>query len=93
LKKSPEDSSMRALLIGSANLVGILKNDPIEWFESKNKDVDIEMVNNLIEKRRMAREEKDYEKGDLIRDQLLNMGIFIEDTQEGPVWKKISIND
>ena len=84
---------MRALLIGSANLVGILKNDPIEWFESKNKDVDIEMVNNLIEKRRMAREEKDYEKGDLIRDQLLNMGIFIEDTQEGPVWKKISIND
>ena len=93
LKKSPEDSSLRALLIGSANLVGILKNDPIEWFKSKNKDVDIEMVNNLIEKRRMAREEKDYEKGDLIRDQLLNMGIFIEDTQEGPVWKKISIND
>ena len=93
LKKSPKDSSLRALLIGSANLIGILKNDPIEWFESKNKDVDIEMVNNLIEKRQMAREEKDYEKGDIIRDQLLNMGIFIEDTQEGPVWKKISIND
>ena len=51
------------------------------------------MVNNLIEKRQMAREEKDYEKGDIIRDQLLNMGIFIEDTQEGPVWKKISINE
>ena len=93
LKKSPKDSSLRALLIGSANLIGILKNDPIEWFESKNKDVDIEMVNNLIKKRQMAREEKDYEKGDIIRDQLLNMGIFIEDTQEGPVWKKISIND
>ena len=93
LKKSPKDSSLRALLIGSANLIGILKNDPIEWFESKNKDVDIEMINNLIEKRRMAREEKDYEKSDTIRDQLLNMGIFIEDTQEGPVWKKISIND
>ena len=93
LKKFPKDSSLRESFLGSANLLGILKNDPIEWFESKNKDVDIEMVNNLIEKRRMAREEKDYEKGDLIRDQLLNMGIIIEDTQEGPIWKKISIND
>jgi len=93
LKKFPKDSSLRESFLGSANLLGILKNDPIEWFESKNKDVDIEMVNNLIEKRRMAREEKDYEKGDLIRDQLLNMGIIIEDTKEGPIWKKISIND
>ena len=93
LKKIPEDSSLRESLLGSANLLGILKNDPIEWFESKNKDVDIEMVNNLIEKRRIAREEKDYEEGDLIRDQLLNMGIIIEDTQEGSIWKKISIND
>ncbi len=41
----------------------------------------------------MARKEKDYEKSDTIRDQLLNMGILIEDTQEGPVWKKIPIND
>ena len=93
LKKFPKDSSLRESFLGSANLLGILKNDPIEWFESKNKDVNIEVVNNLIEKRRMAREEKDYEKGDLIRDQLLNMGIIIEDTQEGPIWKKISIND
>ena len=93
LKKFPKDSSLRESLLGSANLLGILKNDPIEWFESKNKDINIEVVNNLIEKRRMAREEKDYEKGDLIRDQLLNMGIIIEDTKEGPIWKKISIND
>ena len=93
LKKFPKDSSLRESFLGSANLLGILKNDPIEWFESKNKDINIEVVNNLIEKRRMAREEKDYEKGDLIRDQLLNMGIIIEDTKEGPIWKKISIND
>lgn len=49
------------------------------------KDIEIE---EMIEKREMARKNKDWETADRIREQLKDMGIVLEDTTEGIRWKK-----
>jgi cysteinyl-tRNA synthetase len=43
-------------------------------------------IGNLVEQREKARNDKDWEMADTIRDQLTNMGVEIEDTNEGTKW-------
>lgn len=45
-------------------------------------------VEALIEARQAARQEKDFARADEIRQQLLAMGIILEDTREGVKWKR-----
>ncbi|MCH7690242.1 MAG: cysteine--tRNA ligase [candidate division Zixibacteria bacterium] len=47
-----------------------------------------EQVEALIEERNQARADKDFATSDKIRDQLLEMGIILEDTPQGVRWKK-----
>jgi len=48
-------------------------------------DADVE---KLIEKRNEARKNKDFAESDRIRDQLLEMGIILEDSPSGTRWKR-----
>jgi cysteinyl-tRNA synthetase len=48
-----------------------------------------EEVERLIEKRQQARADKDFALADSIRDQLLEMGILLEDTAEGVRWRRV----
>ena len=45
-------------------------------------------IENLIEERQEARKNKDFQRADAIRDQLLEEGIELEDTRTGVVWKR-----
>ncbi len=45
-------------------------------------------IQKLIDDRLAARQDKDFAKADSIRDQLLEMGIVLEDTAKGTVWKR-----
>ena len=47
------------------------------------------MVNEALERRTSAKKEKNYALADQIRDELKALGVVIEDTPEGPKWKKI----
>jgi cysteinyl-tRNA synthetase len=40
----------------------------------------------LLEKRELAREERDFELSDKLRDELLQLGIEVRDTSEGQEW-------
>jgi cysteinyl-tRNA synthetase len=44
-------------------------------------------VEALIKKRNQARDAKDWEKADELRDKLSEMDIIIEDTADGTVWR------
>ncbi|MBI2564915.1 cysteine--tRNA ligase [Candidatus Woesearchaeota archaeon] len=48
-------------------------------------------LQNLIDKREKAREEKDWKKSDDIRAELQKKGILLEDTPHGVRWKKIEL--
>ncbi len=47
-----------------------------------------EMADLLLEVRQDARERKDYDESDLIRDKLQQLGFEIEDTEDGALWIK-----
>lgn len=67
-------------LIELSQILGIL---------SKEEEILEEEILELIEKRTQARKEKNYKLADEIRDKLRDMGIILEDTQEGVKWKRI----
>ena len=71
----------------SGELIGILNEDPAGWFERDSKDLDIELIENLMQQRNQAKLEKDYAKADSIRDDLINLGVEIVDSQDGSSWK------
>lgn len=47
-----------------------------------------EEVEKLIEERVQARKDKNFQRADEIRQQLLEMGVVIEDTRAGTKWKR-----
>ena len=49
---------------------------------------DEEKIIKLIEERTLAKKEKNYQKADEIRNELLSMGIEIMDTPQGVKWKR-----
>ena len=53
----------------------------------KETNVEI-LINALLEKREEARMNKDWKTADLIRNDLEMVGFEIQDTSEGPVWRK-----
>ena len=60
--------------------------DVLEPTESNSEIPD--EVFELVEKRSQARADKDFESADHYRDQIQEMGYFVEDTPEGPVVKR-----
>ena len=55
----------------------------------KSNNFDDKEINRMIESRNRFRKEKNYQKADLIRDQLLEKGIEILDSKEGTHYRKI----
>ena len=75
------------LAVGS--ILGILQEDPNKWLGigQINDSIDEFKIDNLIADRKLARESKDFMRADEIRDELSNMGIEIEDTPKGTIWR------
>ncbi|MBU5256371.1 cysteine--tRNA ligase [Tissierella praeacuta] len=68
------------ILLELSNVLGILH---------KKEEILEEEILELIEKRTVARKNKDFKLADEIRDTLKEKGIILEDTQEGVKWKRI----
>jgi cysteinyl-tRNA synthetase len=60
--------------------------DPAEWEEEPGEE-DAEL-DRLVGERQSARQARDFQRADEIRDQLAARGIVIEDTPHGPRWKR-----
>lgn len=57
--------------------------------QEKNTDPLSETITELIDQRQLAKTNKNYQEADTIRDKLLNdYNIILEDTPEGPTWRK-----
>ena len=63
----------------------------LSLLESNEIDEDLKQkVLSMIEERKLAKQKKDFEKADEIRNQLKEMGIQIKDTREGTIFEKIN---
>ncbi len=72
-----------------AKILGILQDNPKEFLQSSNKNLEInpQEIDNLITKRNQARVDKDFKLSDEIRDLLAEKGIIIEDKMENKIMK------
>ena len=76
-----------------ANIMGLLTEDPIEHTESlqesrmKELGLDPATIESLILQRNEARQNKDWARGDAIRDELLAKGVELKDGPDGTTWK------
>jgi len=87
--KESEKKFLKSSLISSGKILGIIQDNPSSWLKygSNNGNIDSKMIEELIEKRKIARKEKQYAEADNIRDKLNSMGIEIEDKNDGTIWR------
>jgi cysteinyl-tRNA synthetase len=86
LKGSDQDKN---IFISACNFIGLLNQSKAEWLNFKKNKFSIkeEDILKKIELRNIARENKDYNKADKIRNDLLDKGVLIEDKNGKTVWK------
>jgi cysteinyl-tRNA synthetase len=69
------------------SILGILQKEPKDFLRANVNDEQIKQIEELINKRKMARKNRSWEEADQIRDQLTALGIELEDTAQGTVWR------
>ena len=80
-------------LLAGAQFLGLMKQDPEDWFkwqpiELEDNNLDITAIEALIGERSEAREGKNFERSDAIRDYLAAQGIILEDGPGGTIWRR-----
>ncbi len=58
-----------------------------DFLEKKRSKIDEDLVERLVVERERAREEQNFTHADEIRDKLFDMGVVLEDTDDGTVWR------
>jgi cysteinyl-tRNA synthetase len=69
----------------AAGVLGILNFEKTD--EPANKDIDVDYIKQMIEKRTKAKEEKNYTLADKIRDELKILGVELKDSKDGTTFK------
>jgi len=69
-------------------LLGFGGKEPFTYFQIGISDEEKANIEALITQRSEAKKEKNFERSDAIRDELIAMGISIMDTPDGTVWEK-----
>ena len=78
----------KGALIGGAKLLGLLQQDPEDWFKQGVGNLDDAAINDLIQRRVEARGAKEFAEADRLRDELVANGIVLEDGPVGTIWKR-----
>ena len=76
----------KSKMLLATNLMGICQENFLDWFSHNDKNLDTDKVAKLISERLDAKNNKDFEKADKIRQKLLDMGVEIKDTESGTDW-------
>ncbi len=77
-------------LLAVADLMGLLQQDPEQWFTHSRggSDISAEEIEVLIAKRNQAKADKVYAGADGVREELKAMGVVLEDSREGTKWRR-----
>ena len=84
-----EMEQLAASMYASGELMGLLGNDPEQWFAGDAEDgMSADAIEALITERNQAKAEKDYPRADEIRAKLKESGIEIQDGRGGTTWRR-----
>ncbi|PNU18719.1 cysteine--tRNA ligase [Geothermobacter hydrogeniphilus] len=86
-----EDGAKKLRELGG--VLGLFGSDPAAWLERQKSaglqgaGLSAEAIEELIEERRAARQNRDFARADQIRDALAAQGIELLDSKDGTSWK------
>ena len=83
-----EATKLASELYDLSSILGLFQKDPNDYFRD-GINISESQIQSLIDKRNKARAEKDFTLSDKIRDDLLEMGIALEDRNNETVWRKV----
>jgi len=88
-ESSKGNKSSKLKFLTACNLIGLLEEDKKLWenFKKSKVKIDENFINQKIKDRNDARKKRDYKLADIIRKELENKGVVIEDKQEQTIWK------
>ena len=74
-------------------MMGVLGLDPLAplWVDGASAETPAraalaDLVDGMLGERQEARAARDFARADAVRDRLLQAGISVEDTPDGPLW-------
>ena len=86
---SEADPSRRAQIAAglrqAGRFLGLLQQDPVEWAHAGAGEVD--QIEALVSMRSKARADRDWQRADELRDQLLALGVEVEDSGGESRWR------
>jgi len=95
INKTGDMKSERAVLLASTlynlgGILGLLQDNPAAFLQSGKTGAGLanEQIQQLIDERALAKQQKNYALADSLRDQLVAQGIILEDTANGTVWRR-----
>jgi cysteinyl-tRNA synthetase len=72
-------------LLAAGRMLGLLNADPAQWLGFGGADSEIDA---LVAERQEAKKAKNFARADEIRAELTARGVVVEDTPQGPKWRK-----
>ena len=82
-----EANQLASTMVLLAEPLGVLQQDPEQYLKTGVK-LPEDKIDGLINERVLARSNKDFERSDQIRDELVSMDIILEDSAEGTSWRR-----
>ena len=86
---SAEQASLKARMLAAGSLLGILQQQPADWFqEGTDESMSSDAIAEAIAQRQAAKDARDFARADEIRDSLKAQGVVLEDSAEGTSWRR-----
>lgn len=91
-KSDSERTHAKGCVLASAKLLGLLQQTPTKALETlipECSDLPVVRIEALVAERESARQQRDFARADALRDELLELGVEVRDTPEGPRWQPL----
>ena len=79
-------------MLAGASLLGLLRHNTESWFQGtvlSDLDEEVARIDALIEERDTARKNREFNLADTIRQELLDVGVILEDKPDGKtIWRR-----
>lgn len=88
----PNVAELAGTLLRLANILGLLEGDAEAFLTDGTGQADdaltAQQIQKYVDQRILARQDKQWEESDRLRDLLKEQGVILEDTAEGTTWRR-----